>query len=248
MESLERALLANRTEVEREMANAEVELVALRQRINALEALISRARNVLGLEGDSDPLPDGREVKADQSLHGVLIRILRERGNAPMTARALADAVNRSGLYRKRDGSDVDPSQIHARVHRYAYLFVRDEGGIRLQEAEPRSTDRSLLRRFDKAMQGVYDGALSQVGYSARRFLNMVHRRGGLQAAQHLLAQPGESEGFRRLARARKLELTMEYQVLRPEFKELFTEEERDIAKRRLTEAGLDPGRLAVIA
>ena len=43
---------------------------------------------------------------------------------------------------------------------------------------------------------------------------------------------------FRRLAEARKLDLTMEYQVLMPEFAPLFTDAERNTARARLLDHG----------
>lgn len=49
-----------------------------------------------------------------------------------MTVRGLADAINERGLYEKRDGSPVDPSQIHARANKYPALFETNGGRLRL--------------------------------------------------------------------------------------------------------------------
>lgn len=46
----------------------------------------------------------------------------------------LADAINERGLYEKRDGSRVDPSQIHARANKYQQLFEKDGRRLRLAE------------------------------------------------------------------------------------------------------------------
>jgi HB1, ASXL, restriction endonuclease HTH domain len=241
VESLERALNANRGEVERELAKAEEELVLLRARQRRLEDTIRRARLFLGIEpvigsiyaGDADPqdpvLP----------LHEALARVLRTQGNRVMTARELADEVNRTGLYRKGDGSPVDIGQIHARVHNYDRLFVRAGGGIRLRETDSLAVDPIVGKRFDAAMLEVYAAAMREVGYPARRFLAMVRGRGGLEAARQLLAKPGISEGFRRLAEARKLDLTMEFLVLTAEFAQLFSDHEREIARERLLGHGM---------
>ncbi|MBA2381370.1 MAG: hypothetical protein H0V73_04590 [Chloroflexi bacterium] len=244
MEALEAALTSNRPAIERELVHAEDELRELRVRARTLESLIDRGRYVLGIV----PTPAGRarptiigfpDGDGDLSLHEALARILRDGGNAPMTARELADGINDSGLYRKRDGSPVDPGQIHARVHVYSRLFLRDGGRIRLRDAELRTYDAHLLEQFNEAMLGVYASALREVRYAARRFLIMTNRRGGHEAARHLLSKPGVSEGFRRLAEANKLMVTMEFQVLRPEFRPLFSDDERATAKRRLLEFGL---------
>jgi hypothetical protein len=241
MESLERALTANRADVERELRKAESELEALRSRELALESAIARARYLLGLEklpAAARTSPGSRAV-SHQPLHDALILILRDNDNQPMTARELADEVNRRQLYRKADGSPVEVGQIHARVHNYERLFTREGGRIRLRDAELRTHDPRLLEQFNAAMLEVYDAAMREVGYSARRFLYMTRRRGGHDAARHLLAKSGVSEGFQRLASAGKLSLTMEYQVLRPEFAALFSPEEREEALKRLRDSGL---------
>src|SRR5437867_1222365 len=159
MTGLEKALVANKAEVERELANAEAELASLRSRERTLETLIRRARVALDLEGEVGYLGSenstSRELQV--TLHDALTKILRKRGNRPMTARELATELNQGGSYRKRDGSPVEPSQIHARVHNYGRLFVREGGRIRLRNGEPHSFDPRLLTLFDRAMQEVYD-------------------------------------------------------------------------------------------
>jgi hypothetical protein len=51
-----------------------------------------------------------------------------------MTVRNLADAINERGLYEKRDGSLVDPGQIHARANKYQAMFEKDGRRLRLTE------------------------------------------------------------------------------------------------------------------
>jgi hypothetical protein len=226
--------------VERELVEAEEELEELRARERDLERLIRRARYALDLEEMPHPASSGDYSRGSaMTLHDALAQVLRDRANNPMSAQELANAVSGSGLYEKRDGSAVDPAQVHARVHNYGRLFIREGGRIRLREDRMPDHDPVLLARWDAAMQEVYDAAMREVRYPARRFLDMLRRSGGLSAAQHLLAKPGVSEGFRRLAAAGKLELTMEFQVLRPEFAELFRDEERAIARERLLGSGL---------
>lgn len=246
MDSLEQALTANRVEVERALAKAEVELDELRTRQRRLEDSIRRARLVLGIDpmivaavAGGDGLHEGH-----LPLHEALARILRSQGNRVMSARELADEVNRTGSYRKRDGSPLDMGQIHARVHNYDRLFVRAGGGIQLRDTDAPAVDGTVVERFDVAMLEVYAAAMREVGYPARRFLAMVRGRGGLEAARQLLAKPGVSEGFRRLAEARKLDLTMEYQVLQPEFAPLFSDDELRVARERLMTHGLPEGDL----
>jgi hypothetical protein len=241
MESLERAMADQREVIERELEKAEAELAELRERQARLEDLIRRARIYLGKEADGQAPGEFEPLPADGylPLHEALARILRKNGNRVMSARELADEVNRTGLYHKRDGSPVEGGQIHARVHNYDRLFVRAGGGIQLRDVQTPAVSGDVEKRFDDAMLDVYASAMREVGYSARRFLAMVRGRGGLEAARQLLAKAGVSEGFRRLAEAKKLRLTMEYQVLMLEFAPLFTDLERHVARTRLLDFGM---------
>src|SRR5450759_2659693 len=136
MDSLQRALTANQAEIERELARAEQELEVLRARERELEELIMRARYVLGLDRmPTLPMADGPalHVRQELTLHEALVRILRQHGNVAMTAPELADEVNRTRLYRMGNGSPVEIGQIHARVHNYDRLFVREDRKIRLR-------------------------------------------------------------------------------------------------------------------
>jgi hypothetical protein len=86
-------------------------------------------------------------------------------------------------------------------------------------------------------MIGIYEDARS-IGYVATRFLQMVSERGGLRTAHDLLATDTPSEGFTALWELRRLDLTVEAAVLEPEFESLFTDTERDVARRRLNDYG----------
>jgi hypothetical protein len=133
MNGLADALVANRVDIERELAAAERELVAIEGREAELRVLIGRARFALGL----DAIPAIAEERANiarpprLTLHEALLEVLRPTGERGMTATELAEAVNASGLYRKRDGSPIEAAQIYARTHNYATLFERENGRIR---------------------------------------------------------------------------------------------------------------------
>ena len=99
--------------------------------------------------------------------------------------------------------------------------------------------DGELETAFEVAMLELYDAWWEQIRYRASRFRQLVSNRGGVGAAEVLLAKTGTSEGFDRLAKAGKLALTVEFLVLRPEFGRLFSPTERGIARRRLVESGM---------
>jgi hypothetical protein len=77
----------------------------------------------------------------------------------------------------------------------------------------------------------------------ASYFLRGVRNHGGPNYARQLLRAEGTTEGFQRLTDEHRLDLTMEALVLKPEFAELFTEDERSVAAHRLARAGYQPPR-----
>src|SRR4051794_40485599 len=107
MSRLAEALVANRSEIETELARTEEELLSVERREAELRELIERARIALGLETPSRPagdrVPDPTTIR--RTLHQAMLDVLVAAGDRGMTARELAAAVNQSGLYTKRDGS-----------------------------------------------------------------------------------------------------------------------------------------------
>lgn len=92
-------------------------------------------------------------------------------------------------------------------------------------------------------MVAVYERAKSEAGYTATRLLELVSQLGGVNAARQLLAAPKPSDGFTTLWEKGRLDLSVEAHVLKPEFAQLFSREESDIARRRLAEYGYTVGR-----
>jgi hypothetical protein len=91
---------------------------------------------------------------------------------------------------------------------------------------------------FAKAMRDVYARAKAEAGYNATYFLRMLSDYGPIDTARRLISSNQPAEGFTQLWQRRRLDLTVEAQVLRPEFKELFTDDERGTCRRRLAEYG----------
>jgi hypothetical protein len=92
--------------------------------------------------------------------------------------------------------------------------------------------------QFHEAMREVYRRAKRECNYSATRFLEMVSDKGGVATAKHLLCASDIQYGFAELWERRRLDLTVEAHVLKPEFESLFTPEERQEAYRRLAAHG----------
>ncbi len=100
---------------------------------------------------------------------------------------------------------------------------------------------KKLENKFNQEMLLIYERAKSECKYNATRFLGMVTERGGLQAAKILLNAKHLSGGFVELWKCHRLDLTVEALVLQPEWKILFSDEERVISKKRLDELGYKP-------
>ncbi len=83
-----------------------------------------------------------------------------------------------------------------------------------------------------------YERLKREIDYHATYFKRMVDADGGVAAAKHLLGgRPQDyAEGFTTLWEARRLEMSVEFFSLLPEYAPLFTDEEQANARWRLEE------------
>jgi hypothetical protein len=95
----------------------------------------------------------------------------------------------------------------------------------------------ALAARFTEAMLRIYGEADRKYNYRPRRFHEMVETHGGVETAKRLL-RGGEQSGLDRLWRCGALGLSMEALVGRPEWRVLFSEQERATARQRLADRG----------
>ena len=96
----------------------------------------------------------------------------------------------------------------------------------------------TLEKRFEQDMIDIYTTAKKECGYNASRFLQMLGAKGGLAAAKQLISKPGGTDGFTTLWEHGRLDLSVEAHILKPEYAELFTEEERRMCRERLKQFG----------
>jgi hypothetical protein len=73
-----------------------------------------------------------------------------------------------------------------------------------------------------------------EISYNPTYWCRMVAEHGGVGAARLLLQGPPCSDGFIRLWKARRLDLSVEFSVLLPKYHSIFSAAERDEARRRL--------------
>jgi hypothetical protein len=99
-----------------------------------------------------------------------------------------------------------------------------------------------LEQRFDSAMMNVYRRALKECHYNATRFLQMLHDHRGLGTARILLHASEVSAGYVALWERKRLDLTVEAVILSEEWRQLFSDQEREIARKRLAEYGYEFG------
>jgi hypothetical protein len=94
-----------------------------------------------------------------------------------------------------------------------------------------------LAKNFHILMRSIYDRAKSECGYNATRFKKMLEEKGGLETAKVLLKSPTVSDGFVELYVRKRLDLTVEAQILdNPQFWSVVTDKELDTARRWLKE------------
>lgn len=93
---------------------------------------------------------------------------------------------------------------------------------------------------FNGEMLAGADRLKREIGYNPIRFNQMVSDHGGPEAVRLLLKGRDASDGFTTLWEHGRLEMSCEAFVLLPWYEELFSDDERAIARRRLTEHHFD--------
>ena len=98
----------------------------------------------------------------------------------------------------------------------------------------------SLEIEFHRAMVDVFTRAKVEVDYLATRYLQMVAKLGGVNAAKKLINSDKPSEGYTALWERKRLDITVEALVQNPKWAHLFDPMEIDRAKQRLKEYGYE--------
>jgi hypothetical protein len=91
-------------------------------------------------------------------------------------------------------------------------------------------------RAFTGAMLEIFKRTLGETGYRASMFFNMINDQGGLGAAQQLIRATRPSDGYTKLHLLKRLDLTVEAVVLRREWDDLFDDDDRSAAWKRLAD------------
>jgi hypothetical protein len=96
----------------------------------------------------------------------------------------------------------------------------------------------NLEDQFHKEMIDVCQNALRDCTQRAAYFLQIVGRQGGVETAKKLLQSNDVEHASTALWKCGRLDLMFEYLVLQPKYADLFTDEEKEMARNRLKEYG----------
>lgn len=89
-------------------------------------------------------------------------------------------------------------------------------------------------------MMDVFRRALDECDYRATRFHIMLVEHRGIETARILLRASNVSEGYTALGERKRLDLTVEALILDQRWHSLFTAQERETARKRLSDYGYD--------
>lgn len=95
-------------------------------------------------------------------------------------------------------------------------------------------------RHFHLDMLAGAERLKREIGYNPTRFHQMIANYGGVGAAKALLTGADYSDGFTKLWEHKRLDVSVEAFVLLPWYEGLFSNEEKEAARRRLTLHGFD--------
>jgi hypothetical protein len=115
----------NNTTITEAINQIELQIGILAQALGSLRTLVEQ-------EGIIPPTSSSTHRL---KLHEAMAVALRQRGNNWTKISDLTEMINAQGLYTKRDGSPVEPNQLHARANRPTYqpMFEKDGPMIRLR-------------------------------------------------------------------------------------------------------------------
>lgn len=127
--------------------------------------------------------------------------------------------------------------------HSYDVTF-NQEGFLQIDEvhAEIRNLKKHRLEDLQKLFHGriieLFDLQKEVRHKRSQRFLNEIKKDGVLAAVKKSLSKPTLSPGLMDLANLGKLELSMESEILKAEWKDLFSARELKTARQKLDKAG----------
>lgn len=96
-----------------------------------------------------------------------------------------------------------------------------------------------LEHEFENEMRKIYEQAV-ECGYRPTRFLQLISEKGAVETAKQLLYSSTYSEGLTKPWELKRLDISMEALVIKKPWSSLFTEEQLQVAKKRLKNLGFE--------
>jgi len=78
------------------------------------------------------------------------------------------------------------------------------------------------------------------LGYTPKAFITMVIKDGAINAVKTVISKNNATDGFTKLWKLKRLDLSMKNIILENEWLDLFSDKERKMAKKCLKEYGYD--------
>ena len=96
----------------------------------------------------------------------------------------------------------------------------------------------ALEKKFEEELIKNCQVAQKEYEYNPTRFLQTVERFGGVKTAKEIMRKNNTFDGFDKLQKAGRIDLTMEAVVANPKYAELFTDDEVNACFELLCEYG----------
>ncbi len=137
------------------------------------------------------------------------------------------------------NGCELEPYEFSGGIEANGFLrrlgFVVIDGSSDTIYSE---SSEEAIKSFHKTVVNAYLTAKKECNYTASVFIQLIAERGALKVAKEFLAGNNPTTGFEKLWEKGRLDLTIEASVLLPQFKVLFTIEERSASFNRLKNYG----------
>lgn len=185
-------------------------------------------RPVLGMTSEDDP-----QLSAWIKAHLRVIAVPAPDANRLAQAEAaVLDALDPPLNLQGRLSTPVRSRLSELRRHRGTGPATESPSRPSSPPKEPSLSEAEL--HFHQAMVAIYEATKRDLGHNATRFLQMISEQGGLATARQLLWTDPPSDGFTTLWSHHRLDLTVEAHVLEQDYATLFTEADREQARKRL--------------
>ena len=101
--------------------------------------------------------------------------------------------------------------------------------------------DNQLIKEFNERTIALYNEIHKETGYNATRFLQMISSSSGYEATKVLIRANRVSEELTKLWEFKRLDLSIEAEILKEKWSPIFTCDEKAIAEKCLLELGYFP-------